>query len=548
MKRLYKYIPILAVILAAGVSCTREAFIDGTQESSKFTLTFRTAAMDTKAVTVADGDGVTGEGAENTIEHIDYFFFADDDPTSEAIVCGRILGDELTKVNDTEYTYDGFDTSEDGDFSELSGPSYLYVLANYPGEVGARTMEDLLALPISTDFTKEQTSFVMDTYDKAAESALIYLTPKKKNERRDVEVNLSRVAAKLVLNFRVAQSITDATDDEWRPVLNEMWYNFLYARKTATVAGTPVAFDQKANYYNTAQDAPSGGTLKDGYYEYTTEPIYTYPQSYKTSDVTAPYYKLFLPWISQKKGQNNFYYKILLPELKDVGGVFDRNKIYQFDVDVSVIGGTEDEWALFSDYIFVADWYAPDAIETSVESARYLDVAVKNQTIYGLNEITVPVVSSNDIEIVSCVGKQQTVRETLDPEGSASKTLRNVTLNSVTSGNYCVATGSESFKLVYNLDTEITTSTNTSFDCTPIEWEVTIRHKATSDEPYLTKTVTVTIIQYPSIYARLIEGGNSFINGYYSVQTASVYNHPSSENMNRSATSCFRSVSTARTT
>lgn len=530
MKRLYKYIPILAVILAAGVSCTREAFIDGTQESSKFTLTFRTAAMDTKAVTVADGDGVTGEGAENTIEHIDYFFFADDDPTSEAIVCGRILGDELTKVNDTEYTYDGFDTSEDGDFSELSGPSYLYVLANYPGEVGARTMEDLLALPISTDFTKEQTSFVMDTYDKAAESALIYLTPKKKNERRDVEVNLSRVAAKLVLNFRVAQSITDATDDEWRPVLNEMWYNFLYARKTATVAGTPVAFDQKANYYNTAQDAPSGGTLKDGYYEYTTEPIYTYPQSYKTSDVTAPYYKLFLPWISQKKGQNNFYYKILLPELKDVGGVFDRNKIYQFDVDVSVIGGTEDEWALFSDYIFVADWYAPDAIETSVESARYLDVAVKNQTIYGLNEITVPVVSSNDIEIVSCVGKQQTVRETLDPEGSASKTLRNVTLNSVTSGNYCVATGSESFKLVYNLDTEITTSTNTSFDCTPIEWEVTIRHKATSDEPYLTKTVTVTIIQYPSIYARLIEGGNSFINGYYSVQTASVYNHPSSEN------------------
>jgi len=531
MKKLYKYIPILAVILTAGVSCTRDAFIDDSQESSKLTLTFRTAAMDTK-VTVADGEGVTGEGAENTIEHIDYFFFADDDPASEAIVSGRVLADDLVKVSDTEYeyTYDGFDTSEGAEFSDLSGESYLYVLANYPGEVSAKTMEDLLALPISSDFTKEQTSFVMDTYDKETESALIYLKPKAKDEVREIEVDLTRVAAKLVLNFRVASSITDESKDIWTPVLNEMWYNFLYGRKTATVAGEPLPFESKDDYYNTEQAAPNGGTLKDGYYEYTTEPIYVYPQSYHTSDVTAPYYKLFLPWISQMKGQNNFYYKIMLPEIKDVGGVFQRNKIYKFDVDVSVIGGTEDEWALFSDYVFVADWYSPGEIQTAVESARYLDVAVKKYEIYGLDEITVPVVSSNDIEIVSCVGKQQTVLETLDPDGPATKTPRSVTINGVTTGNYCAATGSESFKLVYKLDPNITSTTNTSFDCTPVEWTVTIRHKPTSDEPYLTKTVTVTITQYPSIYAVLREGGNSFVNGYYGLQTASVDPAPTTQN------------------
>ena len=529
MKRIITYISILAAALTAGVSCSREASFDGDQEGGMLSLYFKTAEMSTR-VSVVDGTPVTGVGAENTIDHIDYFFFADEDPDSEAIVSGRATS--LTKVSDTEYKYDGFDTSL-SEYAALKGPSYLYVLVNYPETVNVKTMNEILALPISTDLTAANALFVMDSFENSGnESGLIYLAPKENAEEREQVVEVSRVAAKLVLNFTVAEEYVDGTGDKWTPVLDQMWWNFLYARKTgAYVNAEPQAFVTKDNYYNTEQDAPTAL----GEYEFTTDPIYTYPQSYKTSDVTAPYYKLFLPWVSQKKGQNNFYYKIILPNLPMEGGekgvnYFQRNKIYQLKVDVSVIGGTEDDWALFSDYIFVADWYSPGEIATSVESARYLDVAVKNQTIYGINEISVPVVSSNDIEIVSVVGKQQTVRETVDPDGSASKTVRNVTLNRVVEGgNYCVATGSDSFKLVYNLDTEITNGTNNSFDCTPIEWKVTIRHKASTDEPYLDKTVTVTIIQYPSIYANLREGGNSFINGYYSVQTGSVSPRPSTE-------------------
>ena len=523
MKRIISYISICAALLTAGVSCVRvESFDD--KEGGNLSLVFQTSEMSTR-VTIGEGTDVTGVGAENTIDHIDYFFFADENPASEAIVHGRATSSQLTKISETEYKYDGFNTELPA-YAALKGTSYLYVLVNYPEEVTATTMNDLLALPISTDFTEEQTTFVMDSFVEGTESGLIHLTPTATGTK-EVEVKVSRIAAKLVLSFRVAETITDPTEDVWTPVLDQMWTNFLYARKTATVAAAQMPFDSKANYYNTDQAAPTGGTLKDGSYEYTTAPVYTYPQSYKSSDVTAPYFKIFVPWISQKKGQNNFYYKIILPE--SLNG-FQRNKIYQLNVDVSVIGGTEDEWALFSDYVYVADWYSPGEIETSVESARYLDVAVKRYEIYGINDITVPVVSSNDIEIVSLVGKQQTVRETVNPEGSASKTVRNVTLNRVVEGgNYCVATGSDSFKLVYNLDTEITNGTNNTFDCTPIEWKVTIHHKATTDEPYLTKTVVVTIIQYPSIYANLREGGNSFINGYYSVQTASVSPKPRTE-------------------
>lgn len=512
MKRIISYISICAALLTAGVSCVRvESFDD--KESGNLALVFQTAEMSTR-VTIEDGTPVTGVGAENTIDHIDYFFFADEDPASEAIVHGRATSSQLTKISETEYKYNGFNTELPA-YAALKGTSYLYVLVNYPGEVTATTMNDLLALPISTDFTKAQTSFVMDSFVEGTESGLIYLKARSKGERREEIVKVSRIAAKLVLNMKVKEEYVDKTGDKWTPVRDQMWVNFLYGRKTATVAGTPMPFDEKANYYNTEQAMPKGGTLKDGFYEYTTDPIYTYPQQYETSNVSAPYFKIFIPWLSQLKGQNNFYYKIILPEL----GSFKRNKIYQLNVEVSVIGGTEDEWALFSDYIFVADWYSPREIHTSVESARYLDVPVKKYAIYGVNEIVVPVVSSNDIEIFNVEARQSKVTETLgttdeNPIGSsASHPIREYT---------CEPVGSESFKLTYDLDATITQSERESFDCSPIEWKVTIRHKQTTDEPCLTKTVTVTILQYPSIYAKLIEGGNSFVNGYYSLQTASV--------------------------
>lgn len=539
MKRLITYISILAVALTAGVSCSREAAM-ADQEGGSLELFFRTAEMGTRAVSVTNGNPVVGEGAENVITHVDYFFFQDENPASEAIVSGRLTtaSGELVKQSETLYkTPDHFIDTDD--YPELKGPSYLYVLVNYPEEVTAKTMNDLLALPISTDFTKAQTSFVMDSFSSETESGLIYLTPKGSGEARRQEVNVARVAAKLVLNMKVKKSIVDKTNDTWTPDLDQMWVNFLYARKTATVSATPMKFDDKTNYYNTEQAAPQKDLTKgnedseseeedartgeDANYTYWTVPaVYTYPQKYETSDVTAPYFKIFIPWISQRKGLNNFYYKIILPEL----GSFQRNKIYHLDVDVSVLGGTEDDWALFSDYIYVDDWFNPAAIPTVVESARYLDVPVKKYEIYGINEITVPVVSSNDIEIVSVVGRQSKVTETLgtteqNPIGSsATHPIRT---------NTCVPNGSQSFTLTYNLDATIQQSERPSFDCSPIEWKVTIKHKETTDEPYLTKTVTITIYQYPSIYARLLNGENSFVNGYYTVQTASVTPKPTNE-------------------
>ena len=514
MKRIITYFSIVAA-LAFAASCTVESPVIPEEGDGVITLQLQASALETRA----DGDA----DFENVVTHADFFFFSDEAGTTlldGGHVRLNVAANGLVK-NGNLYEYK-FDATADGN-PALKGPSYVYVIANYPEEIEVETLEEILALDIKTDLSGEIKYFVMDSYNSSTEKYMTYLSPSKAGDSKTYKIGLTRTAAKLVLNINIKDSYEDEFGNVWTPGTSSMWVNFVNARKNAVVEAAPLEFTAKTDYFTTAQVSPISVTsAKTGYTSWTTEAVYTYPQTFTTSDNKAPYFKLYCPWMCPAKGTSNFYYKIIIPTLD----TFKRNKIYTLTVDVSTIGGTEDDWALVADYIYVADWFAPKAVEAEFESALYLDVAVREYTIYGIDDISVPVVSSNDIEIVSCTGSQKTVQ-------GDTKTLRAVTLNSKpTTGNYCVATGSESFDLHYELDPNISTTTNPSFDCTPIEWTIVIHHKASDTEPYLTKEVTIKITQYPSIYAELLEGGNSFVNGFYALQTASVYNHPNSENRN----------------
>ena len=484
MKRIITYISILAAVLTAGVSCTREA-IDGNQEDGVLTLSFVTEEMGTR-VSVNEGDPVVGNAIENKIEYVDYFFFEDSNPNSPAVKSGRLTVDQLTKKSDTEYTYQ-FDTNASGN-EVLKGKTYLYVLVNYPGEISVNTLNTLLALPINTDFNEEQTSFVMDSYDNGNVSGLIGLIPTQQNESRTVIVKLARCAAKLVLKVDVKNTYTDASGNLWKPVTSQMWVNFVNARNNTTVDAEAVEFDDKSFYFNTAQKAPTHITDKSGYTSWQADPVYTYPQTFNVSDVTAPYFKIFCPWVCDGKGSNNFYYKILLPRI----GSFQRNKIYTMTVDLSVIGSTEDDWALASQYICVVDWWSPEDIEASYEGAMYLDIPVRYYEIYGVDDIYIPVVSSNDIRITNLRGTKTNLYN-----GST------VNVNATTS-----EISKDGFKLTHELNTNMTDS---GFDCTPITYTMTVQHT----QGGLSKTIDVTVVQYPSIYAEADKSNEyAFVNRY----------------------------------
>ena len=485
MKRIITYISILAAVLTAGVSCTRESIDEG-QENGVITLRFKTEEMSTR-VTVNENAGTeAGKGAENAVLYVDYFFFADTNPNSTAIKTGHLTIDDLTKVSDTEYTY-RFDTTQ-SEYEMLKGKSYLYVVANYPGRIQETTLGGLLSMPISTNFTETQTSFVMDSYDNGDNAGLLSLIPSQKDEEKTVVVKLTRCAAKIVLRVDVKNSYTDEASNLWTPVTNQMWVNFVNARNRTTLDAEAVAFDEKSFYYSTESKAPTRITDKAGYTSWQVDPVYTYPQLFTVSDVTAPYFKVFCPWVCDGKGTNNFYYKILLPQL----GSFQRNKIYKMTVDLSVIGSTEDDWALATQHIGVADWCDPAQMEASFEGAMYLDIPVKTFEIYGVNDVYIPVVSSNDIRVTNVRGSKTNLYD--GSSISVTPTISDIT--------------KEGFKLSHTLNTDMTSS---NFDCTPITYTMTVQHT----QGGLNKTINVTVVQYPSIYAVADRSnGYAYVNSY----------------------------------
>ena len=483
MKKIITHISLVAAI-AFAASCSQESFL-GEEGDGVLTLRLQTAEMSTRAT-------VAGEGVENEVTHADFFFFSDEEGTT-LLENGHVrleVGDGgLTAKEGNVYEY-RFDASSQ--YPALKGASYVYVIANYPEKITATTLEDILDLDIKTDLSGELSYFVMDSYGSAVNDYLTYLKPSKANDEKTYTIGLTRAAAKLVLNINVKNSYVDSNDDTWTPVTDQMWVNFVNARKNAQVAAEPVEFDKKANYFQTASQTPTAASsAPEGYTSWKTTAIYTYPQSYETSDVTAPYYKIFCPWISQKKGMNNFYYKIILPDLE--GKSFKRNKIYQLTVDVSVIGGTEDDWALVTNHVYVADWWAPEVIEASFEGAMYLDVPVTYYEIYGDDFVDIPVVSSNPIQVTNVTGS----KTNLYNGQSVSVTPSTAIINS-----------KEGVKLTHVLNTDMTSS---SFDCTPITYTLKVSHK----QGGLSKTVDVTVVQYPSIYAKADESNKfAYVNSY----------------------------------
>ena len=492
MKKYFTYI-IIAAAMAFAASCAEEQ-VDVDNSDATVTLRLQTSEMETRATVTETGNVIPGVGVENTLTHADFFFFSDAEGTTlishERLEVGTDASG-LVSAGTNIYEHK-FDVSDEG--NPLQNASYVYVIANYPSEITKTTLADILDLDINIDLSGTLTAFVMDSY---ADGSLTYLSPSKTADSKTFTIGLKRAAAKLELNFNVKDEFEDAAGNVWTPVFGPMWVNFLNARKVGKVAAKPVAFDEKTNYFSTAQYAPTKVTpaAKEGYTSWTIPAVYTYPQQYQTSDVTAPYYKIFIPWVCEKKGQNNFYYKIILPKL----GSFKRNKIYKLTVDVSVIGGTEDDWALVTDHIYVADWWAPEKIESSVEGAMYLDVPVKYYEIYGIDDIEIPVASSNEIEVVNVTGTKQNLYGT---NGNGVPT--NVSVTPTISYN---ADGKSSFTLTHQLNTTVS---STNFDSTPITYTMTVKHTAGG----LSKTVNVTVVQYPSIYAmRIRSNGYVYVNG-----------------------------------
>lgn len=304
----------------------------------------------------------------------------------------------------------------------------------------------------------------------------------------------------------------------------------------------------------------------------TGTPFYSYPTTWKTSDATAPFIKIIIPWVKynvpdhyrnlapgtdgynavlagvdgfptefqlpdfevdgqtyhaqanrittqtameQRYGEE-FYYKISVPaflEGETSECALQANKWYMINLDVAVLGSETDDATMAIDGsqmgIYVVDWSTPEnMIGGDLDGGRYLSTAKDKYVIDGINSLDIPVISSHQLRITGYGGTGNPTATYWTRSGGADA-------GSLTWNN----TGDTGFTITATANTKVTLSHrlvpfNTSFttanakDIAKITYKFRIRH---SDNAAYYKDIIVE--QYPSIYVDVQRGGNPYVYG-----------------------------------
>jgi hypothetical protein len=478
---------------------------------SSFTLDVRCGGLETRT----SGDDNYNE---NTITHVDYFFFADEAGTQPLGVHGRAQAPASGRF------LIEFDVENTEAYASLKGTSYVYILANYPENINHSstnpTLETILGWPVDKDLYTDSgslpDSFVMDSYDSETEKYTVQLTPSKKDDVLDVAndnvktVNLTRLAAKLTVTLTFDQSI-NTTDsfgnaETWTPAPEhtlEIYY--VNALNNTTVLATPVRRTENPNgsYFTYPTDYPYSPAASNSVYTYTTDPVYTYPQSWTVDDNGEPYFKLHMTWRSTVKDVAQFYYKIPVPSTRTL----NRNCWYQVSAQVGVLGGTEEDYVVVTGEFCVADWEEPAWFSGSgLNSAKYFYVPGDEYHIYGDDNISIPYYCNAEVDAYF------TNITYIDYSGATdvtrSKSFSGTSNTSVTDygGN-----NNHTYTLTSDSDNKVVQFNHSMADIYVMR---TIKFKIVNSENS-SQSKEVTIYQHPAIELKKAAAGDVFVNGHF---------------------------------
>ena len=366
-----------------------------------------------------------GEDAykENTINTVEWFFFKDAE------------GTQLLHQKHSDGAHLELQTPETGEYSDLRYKSYLYAVANItlPAEPeGGWTLEKLLEIPVSTNFTKTakddegedgqvldiaNLNFIMDTYDEESGEYLFELVPEAVDDARKITVPLSRLAVKFTTKIKIAKEVNtvDSFDnpEKWTPVLSETDFDvyMVDALKAGYLSGEPVrraeATDEHitGSYFTYNRNLAAVEEVEDeeddDYYVWqTVNPFYTYPQTWNGEDNGEPFIKVIFPWMSDVKGSSEFHYKIVLPEPEEGVFTLSRNCWYQVTATIAVLGGTENDYVFVDQVEYsVADWADPAwTAGSGLSTPIYFLVPKKEFDVYSSDSFEIPFYCESNVE------------------------------------------------------------------------------------------------------------------------------------------------------
>lgn len=580
MKKIIYILAFAAVALAAGSCAKIGEFTETPAPAEGFTLRF----FCEQGATRADGDTELQVDNEKLIKWIDYFFFPveEDGTVADATEFIEYEGRERFVPSTEDGGLKGiYEVTIDPGvlgqiFPDGATTAKVFAIANYNGEAGddgktpldnAKTWKELHELKVAATFFKnggagfglrwprpmatddEDLFFVM-----AGEQTVTLST--SGSYAIDAEVPLERLASKVTIHFNYVETFVETKKDgstiTWVPETmmpvkpaKEEARVYLSNAICNTLTGGPLtgalvpdgALDSEHKY----DPRPDRDIFEYAYDfmflmgEDPTPYYYTYPVSLDEADDNQPYVKLVLPWYGYKNyvdadnpgpvyKKKEVYYKIVLPR----EALTEANRIYEFEVDVNIIGNDKDVKIIGEEYK-VKSWLTKDPVSSNVATGRYisLDIPKSEYDMY-TDEVDIHFVSSGEVEAqiikiyqMNLSGNTPTEDKFMENnEVVADDDLRdrkNIATgtagDNVIKGWVTIPEGESYLRINHEMDNRITVKNNqgqdvenTAFDMSPYVYIINL-HLVDAEDDKFDRQVTIT--QYPSLYATSVKSNGS---------------------------------------
>ena len=321
---------------------------------------------------------------EDKIETLDLFFFnANGEGT-------YIAHHQFINTNPVNTTYT-VNIPSDGLDMTGSTQYLIYAVANRlidkeeEGKDHTYTLNGLKSMAankvIGTGNNAVQTSFVMDGEKTTALSSNM-TTP---------VINLARSVAKITLDIKVEDELFIGSNNvKYTPVENSMTVRMIRGVKQGNINGfaSPVVYFEDANGNPTTR---SIAEVADGN-DHT--PFYSYPYDWSSESTDDDcYLYLTIDWTSSLGNTRTYYYIVPIGEVTQLV----RNNHYKINLDVAILGGTEDiPVTLRSNYI-IENWSTRE-ISTELKKYKYLWVKGREFVMNNVDEIKIDYASSSAID------------------------------------------------------------------------------------------------------------------------------------------------------
>jgi hypothetical protein len=504
MRTILKYIYILSMsfVMMTLFSCADRDLTNDEESVLKdgyisFVL-YRTTAANT-GIGASTRATINGQEQlnENYIDNATIFLYND---TTDAAV--------LTIQGQSVYTANGYyivrTRITDELKNALSDGGYAYIVANPTGNfTDGMTLEEVKNTVISSDFTANS-SGIQDKFTMSGggeiewDSNAAYST-----------VPLYRCAAKVVVYSNIRESVDETSNNStvtYTPNLSSMTISLLNGVNKGKIGAGYTPAD--ADYFNqqkTLQKTDSIIKYAGIEYPYTHIPFYSYPSSWKEVDPKETVVEICIPWTV--KGENryiNTYYQL---SINTQGRKLERNRQYSIYLNINNIGSTNKETPVkLSPASFtILPWGTVDVgagsktdenVSGEFHKYQYLTVDPKSITLNNQTSTTIKYTSSSALDKTN-TKVTQVFYYTYNSTGNP---ISNTLISESELKDY---------KVDITSDKELTFTH--PFDDTYTYQNIQLQ--VTNNEGL---TETVVINQYPALYISTEEGGNVFVDGYFS--------------------------------